>query len=113
MTQEAKIAANDPELGNDIDAGGIPDVLDIDDDLILDIVDEVNHEQSEFNAEIASTLRLNLSDSLNVNTESFTEEKAETLVRDNIFLLMLFQGNFSQSVASVDVDCGNLSYCSS
>lgn len=115
VAQRAKIAADDPQLGEDLDRDGIPDVLDIDDDgdLNLDIVDEVSHAQSEFNAEIASTLRLGLSDSLNVNTGSFTEEQVETLVRDNLFLLMLLQSNSSETISSVDVDCGNLSYCSS
>ncbi|MCO6431573.1 MAG: hypothetical protein J5J00_11990 [Deltaproteobacteria bacterium] len=110
------VRAEDDELGEDLDSDGIPDLLDIDDDgdLELDIVDEVQHAQTDFNAEIASTLRLELSNSLNINVGSPTDSQVDSLIQSNLFLLMLLQNNSNgATVSSVNVDCGSLSYCSS
>lgn len=112
---DVNILAESDNIGDDLDRDGLPDLLDIDDDgdLKLDIVDEVSHAPSDFNAEITSTLRLEMDDSLNINVGNATDEQVDALIQDNLFLLMLLQTNSDETVSSVNVDCGTLSYCSS
>lgn len=112
---DVRVLDESGRIGDDLDRDGIPDLLDIDDDgdLRLDIVDEVFHAPTEFNAEITSTLRLEMDDTLNLNIGSATDEQVDALIRDNLFLLMLLQTNSNEAASRVDVDCGTLSYCSS
>lgn len=109
----ASILATDPSEGQDLDKDGLPDLLDIDDDgdLILDIVDQVPHADSEFQGETTSTLRLDLVDSLNVNAGSISDSLIDQLISDHLILSIGVRNNGSKTISSVNVNCQGLTYC--
>lgn len=99
--------------GQDTDKDGIPNILDIDDDgdLILDVVDQVEQQSVELQPDVYSTLRLDLVDSLNVNSGGISDSLIDTLMSDNLILRIGLRNNGTKSFSSVNVDCQGLSYC--
>lgn len=111
--REIKVRAGNVQEGQDLDSDGLPDLLDIDDDgdLKLDIVDEVPHTDSEFQGETTSTLRLDLVDSLNVNTGSISDSLIDELISEHLILSIGVRNNGTKTISSVNVNCQSLSYC--
>lgn len=100
--------------GVDTDKDGIPDVLDIDDDgdLRLDVVDEVAHVNPPLAGESYSTLRLDLVDSLNVNSGGLSDSLIDSLISEHLILKINLRDNSSgKTISAANVDCGELSYC--
>ncbi len=111
--RKVKTQAAQAQEGQDSDSDGLPDLLDIDDDgdLKLDIVDEVEHTDSEFQGETTSTLRLDLVDSLNVNAGSISDTLIDQLISEHLILSIGIRNNGTKTISAVNVDCQALSYC--
>lgn len=101
--------------GSDDDLDGVPAVLDIDDDGdgILDVVDPIEVTGAPLEAEISSTLRLPLADSINLTAATVTQTELDAAVKEHLRLGLFIRNNefSSASVSAVNIDCSGLPYC--
>lgn len=105
------------ELGEDGDKDGLPDLLDLDDDgdLLLDVNDEVTHQDADFSAASFSTLRLDLVSSLDPSASGSTDSILDDFVKNNLILALFVRNHTggAQTLSAVNIDCQSLNYCKS